>query len=190
MDSIGKVIYDYEITYQKQALQDIPWTDNKGGNGVISRNSFHQQEYFPLWLGETLTFQGTLLPKSGVQSNTGYIQMFYRCGYVDNRPDDILFDISNAVDENRQPVQLDFVDFVRVYNATNQQYPMIGETSTEIKLAEDAHLEASLAAIEDPTGIHSPLSTLHSPLLYTLTGQRVCGEYKGLVIKNGKKVIR
>ena len=79
---------------------------------------------------------------------------------------------------------------------TDLQLPMLlphGETSTEIKLAEDAHLEASLAAIEDPTGIHSPLSSLLSPLsskTYNLTGQCVGSEYKGIIIKNGKKIIR
>ena len=153
VDSVGKVIYGYEITYHKDALKAVPWTDNQGGSGTIDRNTFHTQEYFPLWLGDELKLGGTLLPKSGVKSTTGWIQLFLRSGYVDNRPDDVLSDISNAVDKNRQPVSLDFVDFVRVYNCTNQQYPMIDETSTEIALAEDAHLDASLKASGVDTGI-------------------------------------
>ena len=87
----------------------------------------------------------------------------FRYGYADNLPnftdnadatsynyEGCGIDISWAVDENRQPVHLDFIDFVRVYTGLNQKCPQPewwGETSTEFAGAEDIHLEASLQAI-------------------------------------------
>ena len=56
VDSVGKVVYGYEITYTKDAMQDIPWADNQGRSGVVNRNTFHAQEYFPLWLSSPLRF--------------------------------------------------------------------------------------------------------------------------------------
>lgn len=152
VDSIGKVVYGYEITYTKSPMQDTPWTDNQGGSGVISRNDFHQQEYFPLWLGNELTFRGTLLPKNGVNEGKGNSQNWqlssFRYGYVDNyansNKEGCSFNIDWAVDARRQPVQLDYIDFVRVYNGENQLCGWLGETSTEVTGAEDLHLEQSL----------------------------------------------
>ena len=76
-----------------------------------------------------------------------YVLKGFAYGYADNLPnftddaDATSFnyegcgiDISWAVDENRQPVHLDFVDFVRVYTGLNQKCPQPewwGETSTE-----------------------------------------------------------
>jgi hypothetical protein len=77
--------------------------------------------------------------------------MFLRYGYADNVPNSdeegCSIDISWAVDESRQPVNLDFIDFVRVYNGMNQALPQLGETSTEVAGAHDLHLEASIDAI-------------------------------------------
>ena len=76
--------------------------------------------------------------------------LFLRYGYADNLPNSdeegCSIDISWAVDENRQPKNLDFIDFIRVYNGINQTVPQLGETSTEVGGAEDLHLEASLDA--------------------------------------------
>ena len=191
VDSVGKVDYHYEITYTRKPMENIPWVDSQGQSGEIARNPYHNQEYFPLWIDDAqLQFKGTLLPKSGVKSTSGFIQLFYRCGYVDNRPDDTLFDIANAVDADRQPVDLDFIDFVRIYCATNQEYPMIGETSTEVKIVEDAHLEESLALIEAATGIDAVhMDKRADGVCYDLTGRKVTPARRGLYIRNGKKFI-
>ena len=95
-----------------------------------------------------------------------YVLVGFRYGYADNLPnftdnadatsynyEGCGIDISWAVDEQRQPVNLDHIDFVRVYTGLNQKCPQPewwGETSTEIIGAEDLHLEASMEA----TGIH------------------------------------
>lgn len=148
-DSIGKVIYNYQITYTYNAMKDVPWTDNQGGEGVVERNKFHRQEYFPLWLkDQPLTFNGTLLPPNGYdQSGKGsyWVLKFLRWGYVDNQPNIIngeknpacCFDLDNAVDAQRRPVQLHQIHFVRVYTAMNQICGWLGETSTEFAGAQD-----------------------------------------------------
>lgn len=155
VDSVGKVVYDYELSYTLDALKDVPWTDNKGNNGTVDRNTFHKQEYFPLWLESPLTFNGTLLPKNAVNKGTedqpNWVLRSLGYGYVDNKlnSDSIAcgFNIDWAVDAERKAVDLDFVDFVRVYNGENQKCGWLGETSTEVKGAEDLHLDASIAAI-------------------------------------------
>ncbi|RKW57221.1 MAG: hypothetical protein D8B57_00125, partial [Prevotella sp.] len=35
VDSIGKMIYKYEITYTPNPMQPIPWTDNQGHSGAV-----------------------------------------------------------------------------------------------------------------------------------------------------------
>ena len=149
-DSIGKVVYDYQVTYTKTPMQNVPWQDNKGKSGVVARNDFHQQEYFPLWLGNELTLKGTLLPPNGHDEGTNgtpyYVLQVLRYGYADNYPNSnregCSFDISWAVDHQRQPVTLSHVDFIRVYNAQLQQCGWLGETSTEITGAEDLHYQS------------------------------------------------
>lgn len=156
-DSLGKVTYGYEITYTPSALQDIQWTDNQGNSGAVARNAFHQQEYFPLWIDGPVTFAGTLLPKNAYNAGTQEQEYWklnaLRYGYADNLPNSETegnsFNIEWAVDAGRNAVDLDFIDFVRVYSAENQMCGWIGETSTEVTGAEDLHLEASIKAIED-----------------------------------------
>lgn len=151
VDSVGKVVYGYEITYTANALSDIPWTDNQGHNGVLARNQFHAQEYFPQWLSSPLTFKGTLLPPNGVNQGTEeapyWVLSSLRYGYADNHPNNdangCSFNIDWAVDANRRPVKLSRIHFVRVYCAQNQLCGWLGETSTEISGAEDLHAEAA-----------------------------------------------
>ena len=176
VDSVGKVDYGYEITYQRNPMGDIPWMDNRGNSGTIDRNHYHTQEYYPQWLPDGLTFRGTRLPDNMLNlsdkvdsgwSPYYYVLIGFRYGYADNLPnftdnadatsynyEGCGIDIGWAVDENRQPVNLDFIDFVRVYTGLNQKCPQPewwGETSTEFAGAEDIHLEASLEAIREAT---------------------------------------
>ena len=187
-DSAGLVVFDYEITYQPNPLGDIRWTDSQGGSGIIPRNTYHTQEYFPLWHEGALTFRGTLLPPNGVNTSKGtpeyWILSAYRYGYADNAPNSDIeacsIDLGWAVDEQRQPVNLDFIDFVRIYNGVNQQCGWIGETSTEVAGAEDLHLEASLKAITD--GIHTPASARRIVSRHTIDGTSVSNRHHGLTI--------
>lgn len=197
VDSVGKVVYGYQLTYTRKPMENIPWNDNQGATGVVTRIGFHKQEYYPLWLGDQLTFKGTLLPQNGIDSNglgTNWVRVFMRNGYVDNKPNSDAeansFDIGSAVDEHRQPVHLDFIDFVRVYTGVNQFCGWMGETSTEVAHAEDLHLSESLNRIRAAiAGIRDVQSTQTDGTCYDLQGRQTTPQRKGLYIRNGKKYI-
>ena len=176
-----KTQHDYEITYyrpneNKQRtpsrvdpyLNDttyIRWTSNDidpdSTTGYMSRNTYHNQPYWPLWLQseETLTFSGSKLRCNAVdmganEGNSYYVQYFFDWGYVDNLPNyselmpDALhnpgFKIDWAVDEQGNHVNLTHIDFIKVYNAMNQYCGWTGETSTEVAAGIDYHPDAEL----------------------------------------------
>ena len=218
VDSVGKVIYGYEVTYRRNPMGDIPWTDNQGNSGTIDRvDAWHTQEYYPLWLPDGLTFKGTRLPDNMIDlsenvdksfSKWYYVLVGFRYGYVDNLPnftdkadatsyniEGCGIDISWAVNEQRQPITLDHIDFVRVYTGLNQKCPAPnwwGETSTEIISAEDLHLEASLEAMKtnglQVTGVrkqdNAPAYDLRG-IRRQKTGDR--RRETSILIKDGKK---
>lgn len=138
--------HHYRITYQRG--DTVVWQDNTGGMGVIRKNSFHTQDYYPQWIAnDTLSFTGTLLPPNAYDElgNGSYFLLYsFDWGYADNHPNDstdlVSFDIDWAVDSEGQSVYLPCVDFIRVYTAENQVCGWLGETSTEIKRAEDLHI--------------------------------------------------
>ena len=173
--------HDYEITYyrpneNKQRtpshvdpfLNDttyILWTSNDvdpdSTSGYMSRNTYHNQPYWPLWLQgeETLTYSGSKLRCNAVdlggnEGNSYYVQYFFDWGYVDNLPNysqltpDALhnpgFKIDWAVDEQGNHVNLTHIDFIKVYNAMNQYCGWTGETSTEVAAGIDYHPDAEL----------------------------------------------
>ncbi len=218
IDSVGKVDYDYEVTYHQNPMGNIPWTDNRGNSSTIDRiyGYNHDQEYYPLWLPDGLTFHGTRLPGNMVDltdwverpfSKYYYVLVGFRYGYADNLSnwtdkadpeswniEGCGIDISWAVDENRQHVDLDFIDFVRVYTGLNQKCPAPnwwGETSTEVRGAEDLHLEKSLTAIQNAlTGIHDLSRDQTSSEAYDLQGRKISLTSpltSKILIRNGKK---
>ena len=138
----------YEL---KGCLYDDPATNHAYSRtytraGDTIKNSFHTQPYYPQWLTEEeYTLHGALLPSQSVTINNQNVQRILEYGYVDNKPntdlEGISFDISWAVDANGQPVELDKIDFVRVYTAVDEWLPMTGELSTEISGAIDLHYQ-------------------------------------------------
>lgn len=158
-----ETIHNYRITYYKPDenkkrtpdnsypyLNDttyVRWESNQGDYGYVSRNTFHHQSYYPLWIEEEeLTFEGTKLADNYVdESGKGsyYVLYSYAWGYVDNHPNHderANFNIEWAVDKDGKPVQLPGVHFIKVYTAVNQYCGWLGETSTEIIGAQDLHL--------------------------------------------------
>lgn len=143
------------------AISDISWTDNLGGSGVIPTAEvaqFYSQCIYPLGgyfadgnVPEKLVFRGTKL-KNNAKNMGGDGDAQYwthetlSVGYADNFSDDYdaivgndpdtkggnKFDISDAIDADGNPVALDKITFVRVYNPINQQCGRVGETSPEI----------------------------------------------------------
>lgn len=192
-DSSASVKFGYGITYRYDAMKDVAWTDNMGGSGYVLRNNVHKQEYYPLWLtGSDLSFKGTLLPENAVDTDGAgrqWVLMFYRYGYVDNKPNNdstaCSFNIDWAVDENRNPVYLDKIDFVRVYCAANQNCGWVGEVSTEITNAFDLHLDESVARMNGADSERAVTATFENLTLNDggawcgpdITGRPVTGDY-------------
>ncbi len=142
---------DYQITYHAPTSEDIGaeyiyWSDNKGAEGYLSKNQYHTQSYFPQWVDcSTLTFSGSRLPENGVldSDNTTFVLYKFGFGYADNDTnisDGSAIDIAWAIDSAGDSVQLDGVDFIKIYTAVNQLNGWLGETSTEITGVEDLHL--------------------------------------------------
>lgn len=155
-------VKDYSITYFKPNenktpvpgsefwqtdVEYIKWQDNLGNSGFKTRNTFHAQSYYPLWLSDTsYSFTGTKLMNNYYdQSGTGsyWVGKSYDFGYADNAPNndeasDI--DISWAVDKAGKYVKLPGIDFVKVYTGTNQEAGWLGEVSTEVAGAYDLYL--------------------------------------------------
>ncbi|MDE6754268.1 MAG: cell surface protein [Muribaculaceae bacterium] len=166
-------LHNYTITYNRpdsnqipeeddsgflDNIKYIPWKDSFGETGYISKNIFHSQSYFPLWLyKDEISFTGTCLSPNGIDlsgAGTYYVLYAYDWGYVDNHPNDYSdlnsFDISWAVDKKGIPVYLPGVDFIRVYTGLNQYCGWLGETSTELSRAQDLHLEISGVPLPNP----------------------------------------
>lgn len=168
---------DYQITYiNPQMHANVPWYDNYGHTGNVQSNDFHTHNYypdvdsFPAIAKTEYTLGGTLIAHVIDSSNTSFVSTFNKAfGYVDNFsrgmapftiPDNPYtpekensggdaFDISWAVDEDGNYVNLDHIDFVKVQTAVNGNAGWLGELSTEITGAVDVAADASLSGKQD-----------------------------------------
>lgn len=133
----------------------VPWHTTDGMAGAVLTNQFHQQSYFPDEHAyanakrDSITYSGTLIMSSLDKRAPSYIE-FTRCpifGYADNKGYDKndltvghdpynemydCFDISWAVDKDGNYVDLDEIDFVKVYSAGAVNAGWLGEWSTEV----------------------------------------------------------
>ncbi len=144
-----KVTHNYQITYYRPTPSNtnVKWKDNQGNEGYIYRNTFHTQDsYYPIWIGDEITFKGTRLPDNAINEGTAesqhWVSYCFDSGYADNHPNNTEysnFKIDWAVDDNGRSVQLDGIDFVKIYTAVNQDCGWMGEASTEISTIEDLH---------------------------------------------------
>ena len=108
-------------------------------------NPFHDHPYYPQWIAaDEYTLYGAKLAPQSVTVSGQNVQRILDYGYVDNKPNSDIegtsFDISWAVDAGGHAVLLDSVDFVRVYNASDEVLVQTGELSTEITGAIDLHI--------------------------------------------------
>lgn len=141
---------NYTITYTKPTSDDddVSWTDNKGGSGLIEKLSVHPQPYFPTFLNtSTLTFTGSKVSLNNHLVGFEWVLDALESGYADNFSkdyDEIVggdkdtkgsnkFDIANAVDNEGKSVTLTDIDAIKVYNGVNTQSGPLGECSTEIR---------------------------------------------------------
>jgi hypothetical protein len=139
---------DYTITYYRpSAGGDVKWTDNKGNSGYIYRNEWHtQSSYYPLWMADKISFNGTRLADNAVNEGTASSQYWvsypYDWGYADNYPNNTEYSnikLDWAVDSKGNKVNLPGIDFIKVTTAVNQNMGWMGEASTEILTIQDLH---------------------------------------------------
>lgn len=127
----------YALTYYKpdEYSQGIRWADNRLNTGVIAINAYHtQKSYFPMFIENGYTLCGTCL-----KSNVEYTDIFYlrgfAWGYADNfgdgsRPNNEFW-IEDAIHVDGSPVNLKYIDFVKVHTAMNAAAGNLGEISCE-----------------------------------------------------------
>lgn len=127
-------------------VEYIKWQDNHGNSGYKTKNAFHDQSYYPLWISNaSYTLTGTKLEDNFYdQSGTGnyWVGKSFDFGYADNAPNNdegSNIDISWAVDKTGNYVKLPGIDFVKIYTAVNQEAGWLGEVSTEVSGAYDLY---------------------------------------------------
>ncbi len=121
--------------YKPETKHDYHKTWCKSDTTLL--NPFHKQPYFPQWLSDTvISVSGTLLAPHTVVEGGVIAQRILDYGYADNKPNtDTLgtaFDLDWAVDDEGNPVELPYCDFIRIQTAVDEVYSMIGELSTEV----------------------------------------------------------
>ena len=146
---------NYSVTYFRPEAegQPVKWRDSEGQEGEIDYlKTYHKQPYYyPTWIKEdSYTLSGTCLQARNYDASgkgSYWVLPEYDWGYVDNfSPTDRLtsednanaaananhFDISNAIDANGQPMDLKYIDFVKVQTGVNSKSGWLGEVSTEV----------------------------------------------------------
>lgn len=149
----------YAVTYIRPAgaKSAVPWRDNLGATGQIDYlAAFHRQDcYYPLWVeADSYTLRGTRVTSRIEQKGGDWVVHPLAWGYADNLgkdrlseegnpeadPKSVYFRIANAVRSDGTPVNLSYVDFIKVQTGTNAQAGRIGEISTEVFSFRDMNL--------------------------------------------------
>lgn len=148
-------VRNYAVTYYRpsEPQQPVQWTDSEGNSGEVDYlKQFHTQDYYyPAWItDDSYTLTGTCVQARNYdQSGNGtyWVQAEYDWGYADNFSEiDRLsndgnanaaananyFKISNAIDDKGNPVDLKYIDFIKVQTACNTKSGWLGENSTEV----------------------------------------------------------
>lgn len=142
---------DYAVTYHRGAPgANVEWTDNHGQSGYIaSMSAIHTQSYiYPAWISaDTYTLRGTRLEaRNGKDPDTKqWVNAAYDWGYVDNMGSDRTgnagsagdacpngFRIANAILPDGTPIDLEFIDFVKIQTGVIANSGPLGEVSTEV----------------------------------------------------------
>lgn len=166
---------NYSLSYINPGdslARDVPWKDEMGNTGFILANSVHSQSYYPLTDSfsaipvDTFTISGSLLEGAvDVDHPALLISKRRAFGYADNQsrgsapytlPDNPYtaevehsggdaFDISWAVDEFGDYVELEQIHFVKVQSGILHPGGYLGEVSTEITGAIDVAPDSEIS---------------------------------------------
>ncbi|MCF6184744.1 MAG: T9SS type A sorting domain-containing protein [Bacteroidales bacterium] len=194
----SSTIKNYEITYtnpDQSVAADVLWTDNQGENGYIFANDFHTQPYYPApdnfpSINQTqYTLSGTKITAAVDLSDETSIKSYPRAfGYADNHirgninsalPDNPYtpetegtggdaFDISWAVDQNENYVDLNEINFIKIQCSVNENMAWLGELSSEITGALDVPPDASVNGTQDIIVIKDLPKTIFANTPYQL----------------------
>jgi len=148
---------DYAITYYKPtaACQDIRWTDNMGGEGIVpymsawNKHDSYWQDWVPTEKDEQgreyCTYYGSRLKDTHTYENGYTYEPPFDWGYADNDGKDYFrnsafysdkvmgyYKISNAVTRNGEPANLTHINFIKIQTAQTGYSPNLGEISTEV----------------------------------------------------------
>lgn len=155
-------IQNYSVTYYKPSApkMNVDWTDSEGESGHIDylQQYHHQDYYYPAWVhSDSYTLRGTRLSAKNRQDpNTGYwANEAYDWGYADNMGSDRLkgndsedgsgqrngFKIANAMYPDGTPVDLKYIDFIKVQVGVNAKSGWLGEISTEVFSFQDYSMQ-------------------------------------------------
>jgi hypothetical protein len=122
----------YSITYFKPDPSGGVWVDNIGNTGTFTNGYPYSVK------GDHVTFSGTRLAPQinvdGLETSTGF-----DWGYVDNTGPSY-FRVSDAVQVDGSPANLQYIDFVKVHTAINATSSCCGEISTETGIPFDFKL--------------------------------------------------
>jgi hypothetical protein len=128
----------YAVTYYKPQGNNGPlWVDNLDTMGSFpARNYYGESQGYPYSVpGDWVTFVGTRLPNT-LENGQIITNPGFPGPYVDNRGS-TFFKISDAIQVDGSPVQLKYIDFVKVQTAVNNYAGVLGEVSTETSLPFD-----------------------------------------------------
>ena len=172
---------------KSDVASDVPWTDNKGNSGALKKVTAHGQPYYPLpeifpeYPQDEVSFTGTLIDVDIDDRIPQFIRIpALAWGYADNYPftnwappylpdnpkavgisehnRGDAFDISWAVDEEGKPVDLEGIDFIKIYTAANANAGWLGEVSTELRAVIDVSPDDVLSA---PAWLNKPDITVY-----------------------------
>lgn len=144
---------NYSVTYYRPPTYNMPvqWVDNRGNAGTTDRSPA-----FPGWIkGDSYELRGTRIKERTTFNNGIWRNESYGWGYADNYGDDFLakgdnhdadaagvgFKIKNAIYPDGSPVNLRYVDFIKVQTGVQAQAGVLGEVSTEIFGFRDLQME-------------------------------------------------
>lgn len=156
---------DYAITYYKPTTpkNDIRWTDNQGGEGIIpymeawNTHDSYWQDWVPTEKDkdgkEFRTYYGSRLKDTHTYTNGYTLEPPFAWGYADNDGSDYFrlktaimttamghYKINNAVTADGQPANLPYINFVKIQTGQTGYSPNLGEISTEIYGIWDTHM--------------------------------------------------
>jgi hypothetical protein len=116
--------------------------DNLGVLAEFPSSTYYGDDYgFPAGSGNYTIFCGTRLPDKTSTNGEGIItNEGYAWGYVDNGSSEgeyASFRISDAIQADGTPANVQYIDFVRVQTAVFKHAGILGEISTETSIAYD-----------------------------------------------------